>query len=670
MSLGSRRSIFGFLGVLFGLQACGQGNRGESEVQAFVQALGLGDVKSVIVSVSGVGINSPLSVPLYRQPEGLWSGVIGSIPAGEERTFSARAFDGDTPPRQMYSGAVAHVTVPRTGSVRVTIIMQEDGPSPEFRNHAPTIDQLTTSTRKLDPGDRVALTLVAHDEDTGETAALTLVPRTSCGGHFDTTQGEDVNSRKLWNLRWTAPPMQGICLLTFEVRDPHGILVVGTVSIEVGTGAGSGGARVETVFLSYPIINSITSTPVAPATALHPGGQTLLLVSATQPDNQALTYQWSSDCLGNFDMALSASPIFTLDPNSTAASCLFTVLVSGPAKASSNGVENRLVVAGSLVVTVGETAPVTELGGPVIDMTAQSANVVAPGDDVTLSVSAHETNPAAFLVSYTWYASGGTLGPASETPDLRSSQIVWTAPNRMEKIETITVVVTDSQGATASFTYFIYRADPPEVIDIRSSPLGSELNLVPGGQTLLSVTATEPSGGALSYAWDSDCPGGFDNASLASPVFTLSAAAVVSTCTFSVVVTGPVRTARDGHSYRLATTGLLTVSVGVVEPEPPLGGPEITGVSMSSDMVAPGGSVFLFVAGRETNPQASLVHYAWQASAGSLSPAVTASDLSSSQVLWTAPMLMGPWETVDVILTDSQGATAGYTFWIFNSSQN
>jgi len=49
---------------------------------------------------------------------------------------------------------------------------------------------------------------------------------------------------------------------------------------------------------------------------------------------------------------------------------------------------------------------------------------------------------------------------------------------------------------------------------------------------------------------------------------------------------------------------------------------------------------------------------------------VTASDLSSSQVLWTAPMLMGPWETVDVILTDSQGATAGYTFWIFNSSQN
>lgn len=663
MSLGHRHLTLVLVGVLLVLHACARPGNDDGGVRVSLQALSLSEIQSVDVMVSGAGISRPLPIPIFRQPNGEWAGIIRSIPVGTDRTFTARAYASAAREHQLYSGSVGDVAVPASGTVDVVIVMEEDRANPGFTNHAPTIDRLIVSATRVDPGSRIALQLAAHDDDPGDTA-LTLSSTASCGTVTAANAGAD-GPQRIWSGGWTAPIASGACRLTFEVRDPHGAQAVAIVDIDVGQG--SGGAWVSTWVQSYPVISNITSSPISPDTSLRAGGRTALTIVASHPDGERLSYRWSTDCAGNFDNAELASPVFTLAVGASAPTCTFTALVSGPAQLGSDGVEKRLSVVGALTVNVGQGPVVTEVGGPVIDLVAHSSDVAAPGDEVTFSISARETNPTARLASITWTTSAGTLAPATMAPDLRSSQVVWTAPSNMATSETITAVVTDSQGATASHTFFIDRGDPPLITNMTSTPVFPAVALVPGGSTLLSAIVEDVAAAPLSFAWISDCAGTFDDAHAASPLFTLTSAAQVSSCTFVVVVTEPMRTARDGHTYQLATSGALTVSVGVADPEP-VGGPAIDLVAQSDNQAGPGGSVVLFVTGTESNPQAHLTGYAWHASAGSLGTVWSSSDLSASQVTWTAPANMGPWETIEVTLTDSQGATATYSFWIFSDN--
>ena len=87
-------------------------------------------------------------------------------------------------------------------------------------------------------------------------------------------------------------------------------------------------------------------------------------------------------------------------------------------------------------------------------------------------------------------------------------------------------------------------------------------------------------------------------------------------------------------------------------------------VGQSAEAVSSGVSVTLFVLARETNQSAALSGYAWSSLHGTLSVPVVGSDLTWSQVVWTAPTPMTDAELINVIVTDSQGATTGYSFLV------
>ena len=446
---------------------CSQKARDEGSAQISVHALSLAnDVKAVEIFVTGAGIPVPIDMPLYLQGDGLWNGLVGHIPVGSgNRTFTAKAYDSVDKANQIYSGSVLGVTISKNQVADVTIVLQEQTPSATFANHAPVIDSLTVSSISVGYGDKVAYTVAAHDPDTGETAGLTFSPGLPSGcGSFGTATDVMVGSNRQWSNLWTAPVTDQTCLLTMTVADVHSAKAMASVTITVSTGPDNGGARVSTLFESYPVITNLTSTPTAPAIVLLPGGGTTLMVVASQPEHEPLTFAWSSDCAGGFDDTSAQSPVFTLAAGSTAATCTFTVVVSGPIKVDSKGQSRSLSTTGSLTVGVGSPPPAPPVGGPVIDLASQSAfGVVEAGSVVTFFVRAHDDNGSAVLSGYSWNASDGILAYPTNAADLSYSQVDWTAPAARTGTVSVIVTVTDSQGATTSFAFLFCTCTGPGI---------------------------------------------------------------------------------------------------------------------------------------------------------------------------------------------------------------
>jgi hypothetical protein len=167
-----------------------------------------------------------------------------------------------------------------------------------------------------------------------------------------------------------------------------------------------------------------------------------------------MSFAWSSDCAGDFGNPSAPSSVFTLAAGSTASTCTFDVVVSSPSKTGSDGQSKRLNTTGKLTVRVGVSSAAS-VGGPVIDFASQSLGAVEGGGVITFYVKAHEDNSNASLLSYAWNASGGTLGSPVQAADLSLSQVAWIAPTVMVGSESISVTITDSQGAATSVTFTV-----------------------------------------------------------------------------------------------------------------------------------------------------------------------------------------------------------------------
>ena len=438
--------------VVSATAGCSHRTSSGGSAQIAVHALSLANVAAVDVSVSGQGIPTPLESPLFQQANGAWQVTLSHIPVGTGRTFAAKAYDTTNKTHRIYSGSVTNVTISAGSIANVIIVLQEDAPSPDFANHAPIIDGMSVSSTGVFYGDNVAIRLFAHDPDQGETEGLVFTSGRSCGSFATPVITTNDSGQRVWAGIWTAPAADGDCRLSFGIADVHGATAMAAVTIKVSAAPDTGGARVSTLVESYPIITNVTSTPVAPADFLAAGGSTTLMVLATSPDQEPLTFSWSSDCAGAFDNASTQSSQFALVADSTASTCSFTVVVSGPSRQGSDGQWQTLSTTGSLTVNVGAPSAVA-VGGPVIDRAEQSAVAVEGGGLVTLYVGARENNSSAMLIDYSWSATDGTLALPANAPDLSFSQVEWTPPSAMANPVMVTVTVTDSQGATAIFTF-------------------------------------------------------------------------------------------------------------------------------------------------------------------------------------------------------------------------
>ena len=82
-----------------------------------VQALQIGDVKSVIVTVASAGLPAPIGVRLVRAGN-QFSALAGNLPVGSDYTFTASAANGATPPVELYHGAVTNQVIQKNATAK------------------------------------------------------------------------------------------------------------------------------------------------------------------------------------------------------------------------------------------------------------------------------------------------------------------------------------------------------------------------------------------------------------------------------------------------------------------------------------------------------------------------------------------------------------------------
>ena len=309
------------------------------------------------------------------------------------------------------------------------------------------------------------------------------------------------------------------------------------------------------------------------------------------------------------------------------------------------------------------SSPVFMNHAPIIDSLSASSLSVAPSKQVFLGVAAHDPDPADTLV-IAWKAACGSLdGATTRNP-------VWTAPSSEQDCR-IEVTATDPHAAQTSAGLVVaVRADDSGggniVAIMNSSPVVSNMsadpyNLIPGESTTLTVEAIDPDLDPLSYTWhviEPECIGTFGDPMAETTTFALDSNSTATACTFAVTVAGGLVGDHRGDT----NFGELTIPVGPSPTPTNTGTPVIIGLAQSSDTANAGETVSLIVIAQHTGVPPLHLSYTWTAPLGTLGPQTDSPDDLSSEVQWTAPTPAEVGATVQVLVSDPNGATAGYIF--------
>ncbi|RKG81635.1 kelch-like protein [Corallococcus sp. CA049B] len=293
---------------------------------------------------------------------------------------------------------------------------------------------------------------------------------------------------------------------------------------------------------------------------------------------------------------------------------------------------------------------------PVIEFVVASPSTVAAGGTISLYSSAHDPNPED-TISYAWSATAGTF--ASTTERFTS----WTAPTSTG-IQTLTLTVTDSRGLASSAILVVNVLPEGEgeaelSISFNSAPEVSSLDAAPtqlvvGQPTSVSVTASDPDGDTLAYAWSASCAGTWTDASTRSARFTpsLAPAEACNNCRLSVSVSD----GRGGHN-----TGTVALCVTSTPPVNHLE-PVILRSYRSSDTASPGQVLTYEVVA--SDPEGSALSFAWDSSVGTTGAATQVG--THSRVTWTAPACLRPGTTptVTVTVTNAFDLTVSRSFTV------
>jgi alpha-tubulin suppressor-like RCC1 family protein len=517
-----------------------------------VQALRNSDVASVTVTVVGSALPVPLLVPLVRYGN-QFSALAGNLPVGNDYTFAASAIDSSTPPVELYHGSVTNQVIQKNTTANIIINMNQVAPGVGYSDQGPLLDSISVSSFTASYGDTVALKAAAHDPDAGETALLAFTWTASCGsvGGSTVIPGTDATPSVV-NAIFTAANVDGSCVISLTVTDPHGISNVASFTIAVAGASATGNAKVTANLDTYPVIVAMTADPAQ----IVPGGTTSLSVIATDADGDALTYAWSTPCPGSFSAANSSTTDFALSASAGNQSCDFQVVVT-----DGNFPDGRPkggVITNHLGLTV---KPIMVTVPPRIDVSYQSRTGFATGAVVDLAVAA--TDPSGGNLSYVWTSSFGSAPVAASLvsmgldPSQWTAGATWTAAGMPSDGASVVLTVTATSSATGLQASSQFRLVPGPII----TAIGANLTRFTSDAmtALLSVSAVGAQGDVLMYAWSSSCPGTFSAADQAFSTFTLAASPTASSCEFGVKVTDV--DFADGPASGGQISGHLTIAV-------------------------------------------------------------------------------------------------------------
>jgi hypothetical protein len=297
---------------------------------------------------------------------------------------------------------------------------------------------------------------------------------------------------------------------------------------------------------------------------------------------------------------------------------------------------------------------------PVIDYLSASRTKTQPGTDVVLNVLAHDPDPAD-TIAYEWAATCGSIDVPTAT------RATWTAPSASTTCQ-LSVTVTDNHSAavtsylvvqvitdTGNVLVNVIESGGPAILGLA---VDAQYQTSVGGD--LAVTAVNPGGGPLAYAWTSSCPGlTFDT----SPPYAPATPHFTSTdTTLACVITV---TATDGGGA--AATGVVTLPpllpfnvaaqiTSTVQPSVDITDP------LLAEVVRPGDAIPLYV--EATDPEGGDLVFEWVASAGSLDPQIDqVHSPGSSSIVWHAPDVLPLQMRVTITVRDPQGEPNSHIFF-------
>ncbi|HEX8435859.1 RCC1 domain-containing protein, partial [Archangium sp.] len=393
------------------------------------QAISSADVTLVRVTVSAADM--PARTAELVKTNNQWSGLIGKLPAGTARTFSAEAFNGSG--TKLYAGEATGVTILAKQTTAVSITLQEVSPATPFTNAAPVITSLSAAPGTVEPSGAVTLTASASDANPGDT--LTYA--------WSAPSGSFAQASSL-STTWTAPASAATVPLTLTVTDSKGLK--GKVTFNVNVTSGKGDAAVNASLNTWPQVSNLSAT----ATALEVNESTTVSATASDNDGDALAYSWAASCAGTWSNATSATASFTataLPDSSTCNNCDLTVTVTD----SRNGQPIGGRTTGTLSLCVGPKR--TAAFAPDIVETFQSAASTSGQGSVTFRVKA--VDPQGSALSFSWAPTTGSNGTPTTTAD--SSEVVWTAPACVPSGSTpgVTLTVTNALGLSSSHAFSV-----------------------------------------------------------------------------------------------------------------------------------------------------------------------------------------------------------------------
>ncbi|MEJ2218855.1 MAG: hypothetical protein P8099_19900, partial [Gemmatimonadota bacterium] len=314
-----------FVAIILALSGCHRGSEerrnGSARIAVAAQALSVADVARVTVTVSGDHIDPPLVAELTGGG-GDWQGRIDGIPAGEGRTFEARAYDAaDT---LLYEGRATDVTIVDGEVAIVTIFLQQATPPEPFQNAAPRLLSLVASSNQVAPDGSISLAVEAVDPDDEPL----IYAWTATAGSFDSAAAA--------TTVWTAPDASqvGEHTLTITVSDPLDATASAALVVDVQVHYGQGGADVDIELNTSPEVTGL----VASRSGIDAGDSVQLDLTAADPDGDPLAFAWSADCEGSFADETVEDPTFTLTTvPSGGEDCAFTVIVTDGRGGSNTG---------------------------------------------------------------------------------------------------------------------------------------------------------------------------------------------------------------------------------------------------------------------------------------------------------------------------------------------
>jgi len=195
-------------------------------------------------------------------------------------------------------------------------------------------------------------------------------------------------------------------------------------------------AKVDLIFNAAPRVTSMSSS----VGVVDSNSPVILQVIASDADGDALSFMWKSSCPGAFDRTDLAQVTFSTGVLPVGeVTCSFEVEVSDGRGGTAKG-----------TLSLSTAQPVIDVA-PAIGIVDQSTDLAEAEEVVSLHATA--SDPEGEAITWTWTASDGTL--LDQADQAGTSEVHWKAPARPGQRCTITVTVTDPEGASTSFDFAV-----------------------------------------------------------------------------------------------------------------------------------------------------------------------------------------------------------------------